>query len=126
MYVCKYVCTYVRTYIRTYVCIHVYTQEQKQAHNTPRYLAALIRNRPSSSAISLFSSRLFSVGSTLRSAFSIPSNMSMRPFMAARTGACSVHVAVPPHISRLSLRSDSVVSLVCVCVCVCLCMYVFV
>lgn len=49
------------------------------------YVAALIRNLPSSSCISLFSSKLLRTGSTLRSAFSIPSSTRTRPSTAART-----------------------------------------
>ena len=48
---------------------------------------AEIRNRPSSSGISLFSNKLFKTGNTLRSAFSIPSRIRIRPLSAARTAA---------------------------------------
>ena len=49
------------------------------------YLSAATMKRPSSSCISLFSSKLLSTGRTFLSAFSIPSNTRTRPFRAART-----------------------------------------
>lgn len=44
-----------------------------------------MRKRPSSSCISLFSSKLFSTGKTFRSAFSRPSSTRILPSVAART-----------------------------------------
>ena len=54
---------------------------------------------PSSSVISLFSRRLFRTGSTLRSAFSMPSSNSTRPRTAARTAAYtdSTHYSACTH-----------------------------
>ena len=68
------------------------------------------KKRPSSSAISRFSSRLFSSGMTLRSARSMPSSSSRRPATAARTGAPSTNCDAPPCSSRICLMSASVVS----------------
>ena len=68
------------------------------------------RKVPSSSAISRFSSRLFSSGSTLRSAFSTPSRRSTRPWIAARSGGASAYRMVPSASSRRCFRSASVVS----------------
>ena len=53
------------------------------------YLWAAMRKRPSSSCISLFSSRLLRIGKTLRSAFSMPSSTSTRPWVAACTAHCN-------------------------------------
>ena len=51
---------------------------------------------PSSSCISLFSSRLLRTGNTFLSAFSIPSSTSTRPSKAARTEHCRSQRSPPP------------------------------
>mmetsp|Transcript_9626 Transcript_9626/g.33097 ORF Transcript_9626/g.33097 Transcript_9626/m.33097 type:complete len:322 (-) Transcript_9626:209-1174(-) len=72
--------------------------------------AAGTRKRPSSSAISRFSSRLFSSGRTLRSARSTPWSTSTRPWSAASTGGWFAQTRAPSRISRRCLRSPSDVS----------------
>ena len=58
---------------------HAHTSRSKS------YLSWDTMSRPSSSCISLFSSRLLSTGNTFLSAFSMPSKTSTRPARAART-----------------------------------------
>ena len=52
------------------------------------YREAGIKKRPSSKCISLFSSKLFKIGRTFLSAFSIPSNTRILPSTAALTAHC--------------------------------------
>ena len=74
------------------------------------YLSGATRNRPSLRPISRFSSRLFRIGSTFRSAFSMPSNINTLPSEQPRL---VVGPRTPPWttISRRCFKLASVVSL---------------
>ena len=63
----------------------LYNITTRQTLRSLSYLSAERMNLPSSSCISLFSSKLFRTGSTFLSAFSTPSTTSTRPNKAALT-----------------------------------------